>query len=43
MKDVKAVKENNYVATQVEDTTGNVRVTQGLEKLAKGFYPEKFE
>lgn len=43
MKDVTAVKENNYVATQVEDTTGNVRVTQGLEKLAKGFYPEKFE
>src|SRR5699024_2578470 len=36
-------KKNNYVATQVEDTTGNVRVTQGLEKLAKGFYPEKFE
>src|SRR5699024_4057595 len=43
MKDVTAVKEKNYVATQVEETTGNVRVTQGLQKLAKGFYPEKFE
>lgn len=43
MKDVTAVKENNYVAAQVEDTTGNVRVTRGLEKLAKGFYPDKFD
>lgn len=43
LKDVTAVKEENFIAAAVEDTTGNVRVVQGLEILAKGFYPELFE
>lgn len=43
MQDVTAVKEGNYVAVPVEDTTGNVRVVQGLERLAESFYPELFE
>lgn len=43
LQDVTAVKNNNYIAAQVEDTTGNVRVTHGLKILAEGFYPEKFK
>lgn len=43
LEDVTAVKNNNYISAQVEDTTGNVRVTQGLRILAEGFYPEKFK
>lgn len=43
LEDVTAVKNNNYIPAQVEDTTGNVRVIQGLEILAKGFYPERFQ
>lgn len=43
LEEVTAVEENNFVAAQVEDLTGNVRTTRGLEILAKGFYPEKFE
>lgn len=43
LQDVTAVKEQNYVAAAVEDTTGNVRVVQGLQILAEGFYPELFE
>ncbi len=42
LEDVTAVKNENYVAIQVEDTTGSIRITSGLEALAKGFYPEKF-
>lgn len=43
LQDVTAVKEENYVAAAVEDTTGNVRASLGLQKLAEGFYPELFE
>ncbi|MBY7142307.1 ABC transporter substrate-binding protein [Virgibacillus sp. NKC19-3] len=43
LEDVTAVENDNYVAAQVEDTTGNVRVIQGLETLAEGFYPELFD
>lgn len=42
LEDVTAVKNDNYVAAQVEDTTGNVRVIQGLKTLAEGFYPDHF-
>lgn len=43
LKDVTAVKNNNFVAAGVEDTTGNVRVVRGLKTLAKGFYPDHFD
>lgn len=43
LQDVTAVKEKNFIPATVEDTTGNIRVVQGLEILAKGFYPELFE
>lgn len=43
LQDVTAVKNDNFIAAQVEDTTGNVRVTEGLKILAEGFYPDIFE
>lgn len=43
LEDVTAVQNDNYVAAEVEDTTGNVRVTRGLKTLAEGFYPERLK
>lgn len=43
LQNVTAVKNENYIASAVEDTTGSVRVVQGLRTLAEGFYPELFE
>lgn len=43
LKDITAVKNSNYIAVQVEDMTGNVRVIQGLETLIKGFYPDQIK
>lgn len=43
LQDVTAVKNENYIASAVEDTTGNIRVVQGLRTLAEGFYPELFK
>lgn len=43
LDDVTAVKNKNYVAAQVEDTTGTVRIPKGLKTLAKGFYPDRFK
>lgn len=43
LTDVTAVKDNNFIAAEVEDTTGNVRVTRGLKTLAEGFYPDEFK
>jgi len=40
LKDITAVKNNNYIAVQVEDMTGNVRAVRGLETLVDGFYSE---
>src|SRR5690625_7636748 len=40
LKDITAVKNNNYIAVQVEDMTGNVRAERGLETLVDGFYYE---
>lgn len=42
LKGVTAVENENYVAAEVEDTTGTVRIPSGLKTLAKGFYPERF-
>lgn len=42
LDDVTAVKNDRFVAAEVEDTTGNVRVIRGLETLSEGFYPEEF-
>lgn len=43
LQDVTAVKNENYIAAQVEDTTGNVRVAKGVRILAEGFYPDLFD
>ncbi len=43
LKDVTAVKNDHYVAVQVEDTTGNVRIPRGLKTLAEGFYPDRMK
>lgn len=43
LKEVSAVKNNRFVPVQVEETTGSMRIPNGLRKLAKGFHPENFE
>lgn len=42
LQDITAVQNNNFVVSEVEDTTGNVRVTRGLRILIEGFYPDHF-
>ncbi|HLQ85052.1 MAG TPA: ABC transporter substrate-binding protein [Salinisphaeraceae bacterium] len=39
---VTAVREQRYVAVEVEQTTGSMRIPSGLARLARGFYPERF-
>lgn len=43
LEDIKAVQNERYVAVEVEDLVGTVRIPRGLETLTKGFYPERFE
>lgn len=43
LKEISAVKNDRFVSVQVEETTGSMRIPDGLRKLVKGFHPEAFE
>jgi len=43
MANVTAIKNNHFVVMPLSDVFEGVRNTTALEKLAKGFYPEKFK
>lgn len=43
LQNVSAVKNNRFVPVLVEETTGSMRIPTGLKKLAKGFYPHRFQ
>ncbi|MBM4763594.1 ABC transporter substrate-binding protein [Bacillus sp. B15-48] len=43
LQDMKAVQNEHYVAVGLEEVYATIWIPGGVEKLAKGFYPERFE
>lgn len=42
LKELEAVKENRFVKISLADMSPGIRNAKAIEKLANGFYPEKF-